>query len=197
LSLKQIKTGVIDEYNKHEQLELRGGFDKAAQSVLPPSFVVDNLGERTYKWLDNLSPQDVLIADLPEEVLVYWLTICNDLEEKPVEQIEIPHNDDMIAHLAETLHQYYPILNYDEWIRVSWAFKNSAGEQIASDLMRYYYPEKQKGEYKKLFRSQPGGKKCTLGTIRYMIKKAGGVCANNESEIKMCELMNKTTKKHQ
>lgn len=191
LSLKQLKTGVIDKDGKHEQLELRFQKDKAAQSVLPPSYVKDDLGERTYQYLENLSPQDVAIVDLPEEVLVYWLKLCNDLEERVVEVVELPHTEDMVVHLAETLQQYYPTLSYDEWIRVAWGFKHSVGDNVALDLMRYYWPEKEKGEYRRLMRSQSSGRRCTLGTIRYMIKQKGGKCANNQYELDMIKLLNK------
>lgn len=190
LSLKQLKTGTIDDDGKHEQLELR--FQKSnvgAQSVLPPSWVSDNKGERTYQWLPECSPSETDIIDLPEEVLVYWLTLCNDLS-TPKESVILPHTDDMVAHLAETLQKYYPTLSYEEWIRVAWGFKHSVGDSIALDIMKYYWPERKQGEYQKLMRSQNSGKKCTLGTIRYMIKQRGGNCAQNPNEIHLCNLLN-------
>lgn len=189
LSLKQLKTGFIDVDGKNEQLELRFQYKKAAQSVLPLSVVSDELGTRTYQYLVGLSPQDVEICQLPEEVLVYWLTICNDLTESK-EIVELPHTEDMIVHLCETLKKHYNTLNYEEWIRVAWALKNSLGESIALDLMKYYYPEKKSGEYRKLMRNNHNGKRCTLGTIRYMIKQRGGYCANNDEEINLCRLLN-------
>lgn len=192
LSLKQIKTGVKDEYGKNEQIELRFQYQKAAQSVLPNSTVIDSLGTRTYQYLDGSSPLDVEIAMLPDEVLCYWLTLCNDLSEP--ETVEINHNEDMIVHLMETLKQYYPMLDYDDWIRVSWALKNSIGEYDATNLMKYFYPETVKNEYKKLMRSRPIGKQCTLGTVRYMIKKRGGLCANTQEEILLTQILNKKRK---
>jgi hypothetical protein len=194
LSLKQLKTGTIDSDGKHEQLELRFQKDKSAQSVLPPSFVSDDKGERTYQWLEGCSPQETDIIDLPDEVLAYWLTICNEVYE-PKESVILPHTDDMVAHLAETLQKYYPVLSYDEWIRVAWGFKHSVGDSIALDIMRYYWPERQQGEYKKLMRSQSNGKRCSLGTIRYMIKQRGGNCAVNPEEIHLCNLLNSKKKR--
>lgn len=192
LSLKQLKTGTVGSDKKAEQLELRFQYEKAAQSVLPPSIVTDDLGTRQYQYLPNLSPQDIEIAELPEEILVHWLLLCNDIEEKKEidYSIVIDHNEDMIVHLAETLKFYYPTLSYDEWIRVSWAFKNSVGEYDSLSIMQYFWPEEKKGEYKKLMRSKPNGKKCTLGTIRHMIKMKGGSCANNEDEILLCKILN-------
>lgn len=191
LSLKQLKTGVIDSDGKHEQLELRFQKDKAAQSVLPPSYVKDDKGERTYQYLEGLSPSEIDICELPEEILVHWLKLCNDLEEREVEKVELPHTEDMVVHLAETLKQYYPTLSYDEWIRVAWGFKHSVGDIVALDLLRYFWPEKEKGEYRRLMRSQSSGRKCTLGTIRYMIKQKGGKCANTQEELDMVKLLNK------
>jgi hypothetical protein len=189
LSLKQLKTGVVDANGKHEQLELRFQYKKAAQSVLPNSTVIDDLGTRIYQYLEGSSPLDVEIATLPDAVLCYWLTLCNDLSEP--EKVTIHHNDDMVVHLMETLKHYYSSLSYDEWIRVAWALKNSIGEYDAYSLMQYFYPEQEKGEYKKLMRSRPAGKQCTLGTIRYMIKSRGGVCANNQEEILLSAILNK------
>lgn len=192
LSLKQLKTGTVDENGKHEQLELRFQYKKAAQSVLPNSTVTDDMGTRTYQYLEGSSPLDVEIAELPDAVLSYWLTLCNDLSEP--EQVTIEHNDDMIVHLMETLKQYYPTLAYDEWIRVAWALKNTVGEGDAYSLMQYFYQEQEKGEYKRLMRSRPQGKRCTLGTIRYMIKAKGGMCANNQEEINLTNILNKKRK---
>lgn len=198
LSLKQLKTGVVDSDGKHEQLELRWQYEKGAQSVLPPSVVSDDKGTRTYQWLHGLSPSEVDVAELPEEVLVYWLKLCNDLTE-PKEfdkNIDITHTDDMVAHLAETLKKYYTTLSYDEWIRVAWGFKNSVGESDALALMKYYWPENQKGEYNRLMKARAPSKQCTLGTIRYMIKQKGGHCANNQDEILLCKLLNMKKKSH-
>lgn len=196
LSLKQLKTGVIGSDGKHEQLELRWQFEKGAQSVLPPSTVTDSNGTRVYQWLEGLSPSEVDIVDLPEEVLVYWLLLCNDLSNNTEidTKIDITHTDDMVAHLAETLKKYYSSLTYDEWIRVAWGFKNSVGESDALALMKYYWPENQRGEYNRLMRAKAPGKHCTLGTIRYMIRQKGGVCANNENEILLCQVLNKKNK---
>lgn len=193
LSLKQIKTGTNDPDGKHQQLELRGGFNRAAQSVLPPSFVSDDYNSRTYTWVDGLSPQDVEIAQLPDQILSYWLTLCNDIDTNTttIESKEIPNTEPMLIHLAETLHKFYPRLSYNDWIRVAWGFKNSSDEPTATDLMKYYWPETVKNEYKKLFKSPPPAKKCTVGTIRYLIKQAGGAAAGNDTEINLCNLMNK------
>ena len=192
LSLRQLKTGTIDGHGKHEQLELRFQYQRAAQSVLPNSTVTDDLGTRTYQYLKDRSPQDVEIATLPDSVLSYWLTLCNDLsDDTPTQQIKLDYTDSMIIHLAETLKQYYPTLSYEEWIRVAWGFKNSIGESDAMAVMQHYYPEQSKNEYKRLMRSRPHGRRCTLGTIRYMITSRGGVVANNDEEILLTRLLNR------
>jgi hypothetical protein len=102
----------------------------------------------------------------------------------------VNNSDDMVSHLMETLKRYYHTLDYDQWIRVAWGLKNSIGESDAVMLMKHFYPEQRNGEYRRLMRSRPTGKHCTLGTIRYMIKSAGGLCANTEEEIELTNILN-------
>ena len=79
-----------------------------------------------------------------------------------------------IMHLIQELKKHYPILDYDEWIRVTWAFCHELGQFEGINLMRQYYPESSNGEYKKLSTSTYNGKKVTIATIVKMIKDKQG-----------------------
>jgi Bifunctional DNA primase/polymerase, N-terminal len=62
---KTIKTGVIGDDGKLEQIELRY---TGLQSALPPSAHPDTDG---YYWINN--PLDTEVAELPQNVIDYWL----------------------------------------------------------------------------------------------------------------------------
>lgn len=79
-----------------------------------------------------------------------------------------------ITNIIQELKQHYPQLDYDTWIRVTWAFCHELGHSEGINLMRQYYPESKQGEYKKLSTSRYNGKKVTMGTIIKMIKDRGG-----------------------
>ena len=64
---KTVKTGVIGDDGKAEQLEFRY---TGNQSVLPPSPHPTTDG---YKWINN--PIDTPVAELPQSAIDYWLTI--------------------------------------------------------------------------------------------------------------------------
>ena len=91
-------------------------------------------------------------------------------EPKVVEQViyDKPDSSEMDHHM-EVFKMLYPTLNYSEWIRVTWACCNEIGNVEGINLMRYYYPESNKGEYDKLLSTKYSGKRCTLGTIKKMI----------------------------
>jgi hypothetical protein len=79
-----------------------------------------------------------------------------------------------ITNIIQELKRHYPQLDYDTWIRVTWAFCHELGQSEGINLMRQYYPESKQGEYKKLSTSRYNGKKVTMGTIVKMIKDRGG-----------------------
>jgi hypothetical protein len=64
---KVIKTGVIDDDGKDEQIEFRY---TGNQSVLPPSPHPTTDG---YNWIN--SPIDIPVAELPQSAIDYWLTL--------------------------------------------------------------------------------------------------------------------------
>ena len=84
------------------------------------------------------------------------------------------NTNEEIVHLITELKRCYPTLEYDTWIRVTWAFCHELGEAEGINLMRQHYPESSKSEYSKLTKSVYTGKKVTLGTIVKMIRDRGG-----------------------
>lgn len=194
LALKQLKTGVLDTTGsrpKHEQLELRSG---NVQSVLPPSWVSDDVGERTYQWLPESAPDQVAVAELPFAVLETWLEML--IVPPPPPPIDAPPvTEEQALKLAETLKLHYTTLNYEQWIRVAWAFKNELGAAVAHDIMRYYWPESERGEYAQLMRSRPTGRRSTFGTLHYMIQQAGGAVARHNEEQDLADVINRLKRK--
>lgn len=79
-----------------------------------------------------------------------------------------------IELMIQELKRLYPDLNYETWIRVTWAFCHELGQSEGINLMRQYYPENTQGEYKKLSSTRYTGKKVTIGTIIKMIKDRQG-----------------------
>lgn len=93
------------------------------------------------------------------------------------------NTDEEISQLIQELKRLYPQLDYDEWIRVTWAFCHELGTNGGISLMRQYYPESKNGEYKKLNSSSYNGKKVTLGTIVKMIKDRNGKLPRTETPV--------------
>lgn len=149
----------------HEGFEFRwtGG-----QSVVPPSLHPDT--EEEYFWVRSPSTTD--LAELPEAVLCYWLEQANP-EAEPVTAPVYPKiGDDEAVAMAEQLKRYYPKLDYDTWTRVTWAFCNELGSSNGLSIMRWFYPEETAGEYDRLVGGRPPtGKRCTMGTVRYLINQ--------------------------
>jgi len=194
LTLKQLRTGVQDTTGpraKHEQLELRSG---AVQSVLPPSWVSDDIGQRTYQWRPDSAPDQVAIAELPIPVLETWLEMLIVPEPEPA-PVTPPVTTEQATALALVLKHYYPSLSYEQWIRVAWAFKNELGPGVAHDIMRYHWPESTRGEYTRLFTSKPTTRRSGFGTLHYMISQAGGVVARRTEEQELADIINRFKRK--
>ena len=96
---------------------------------------------------------------------------------------EHKNTDEEISQLIQELKRLYPTLDYDTWIRVTWAFCHELGTNGGINLMRQYYPESKSGEYKKLNASSYNGKKVTLGTIVKMIKDKNGKLPRTETPV--------------
>jgi|688.fasta_scaffold52964_9 hypothetical protein len=171
-------------------LEFRWG----GQSVMPPSKLNDG---RQYFWIN--SPCTTKLRQIPDDILTYWLTLLlNDIPIQNYEPIERPKlNDDAIVQLAEELKRHYPQLDYDTWIRVTWAFCNELGTSDGVSIMKYHYPESKQGEYRKFYHNSNVGKKISIGTVIKMIKDKGGmikVPKQTYLESRLAEIQNKLRK---
>lgn len=160
---------------KFEQIEFRWGNDSAGfQSVLPPSLHPDTGSE--YEWVRK--PSEVRVMEAPVHLLewIYNYKLSKDsVETEVVKDIKYINDPDDVAMYAEELKKYYPTLDYDTWIRVTWAFCDALGRDDGIAVMRYYYPEEKPGEYKKLLNSRYSGRRVTIGTVKKMIRdRAGG-----------------------
>jgi hypothetical protein len=152
-------------------LEFRWG----GQSVMPPSKLHDG---RQYFWIN--SPSTTTLQQIPDDILSHWLTLLlNDMPIIQHEKIERPKlTDENITQLADELKRLYPDLEYDTWIRVTWAFCNELGTSDGVAVMKYHYPESKQGEYRKFYGKSNVGKKITIGTVIKMIKDRGGKTQN-------------------
>ena len=152
-------------------LEFRWG----GQSVMPPSKLHDG---RQYFWIN--SPSTTMLQQIPDDILSHWLTLLlNDMpiiDHTPIERPKL--NDDAIVQLADEFKKHYPVLDYDTWIRVTWAFCNELGTSDGVAVMKYHYPESKQGEYRKFYGKSNVGKKITIGTVIKMIKDRGGKTHN-------------------
>lgn len=172
------KIGPIGDDGKPQQLEFRwGNNEKGFQSVLPPSLHPDNKLDPTinYTWLRK--PSEVKVCEVPMRLLE-WAILDreqeNNYEPEIVEYNPKTIDGEEANKIAQELKKYYPVLDYESWIRVTWAFCHSVGQGDGISIMKYYYPETKKGEYSKLIKSKPNGKVCTIGTVIKMIKDKGG-----------------------
>lgn len=161
--LKTLKIATGD----HEGFEFRwtGG-----QSVLPPSLHPDT--QKEYFW--HNSPLSADLAAIPDAVLAYWLLQSNPEPEysEPVEHP--PATEAEVLALAVELKTCYPSFDYDTWIRVTWAFCNTIGYEDGITLMKYHWPEQTAGEYNKLKSKPHGGRVCTIGTVKKLIRDRKG-----------------------
>lgn len=160
-------------------IEFRWGTDSSGcQSVLPPSIHPDHTIDPNinYTWLRK--PSEVSVMEAPIHLLEW---IYNYKLEKETFVPEVVKYEPKTVtgeeanKIAEKLKMYYPTLDYDSWIRVTWGFCNTVGYDDGMTIMKYYYPEQKPGEYKKLMSQRHSGKVCTIGTIIKMIKDKGGV----------------------
>lgn len=159
---------------KFQALEFRwGSLNVACQSVLPPSLHPDNKLDPNinYTWLRK--PSEVEVCEVPMRLLE-WAILDREQENNYVpEHVEefVPKDvtGEEANQLCAELKQLYPTLDYETWIRVTWAFCNTVGYTDGLTIMRYYYPEQKKGEYQKLSRSHTSKKQCTIGTVIKMI----------------------------
>lgn len=138
------------------------------QSVMPPSLHPNG---NNYEWIVPASEQ---VAELPDAILAYWLTMCNParppVEASPINLADI--TDEQFAeinNLLANIKQKHETLDYDTWRDVSWATAYHMGTGIATELMKQYWPEKTSGEYRSvIFRSYNSALSPKIGTLRHL-----------------------------
>jgi hypothetical protein len=136
------------------------------QSVLPPSRLNDG---RRYEWIDT-SP----VAEIPYELLEKWVEEC--LPKKPIvdDRQEVTIDDLTDSDVDETrailtrLKRKHPALSYDEWLTVSFGVASHVGTQVAEIILQEFYPEQQRGEYRRLFKAYSASKSPTIGSVVFL-----------------------------
>ena len=141
-----------------------------AQSVMPPSTLHDG---RCYEWIR--SPGEVGVADLPDGVLAYWLEHANpDVPATPPRDLTALTDSDVwdIESLLMVLQQKYTVLDYDTWRTTAWATAHHIGPAAAGVLMHEYWPERERGEYQRLYRTYNAERSPKIGSIRHILGEA-------------------------
>lgn len=156
---------------KPEQMEFRWN---GAQSVLPPSVHPEKADGYNYAW--HVSPSTILVAELPAAVLAWLLE--QDLPRKQERNVT-PGNIDTIANkdfeqleaVLSQLKQYRPVLDYDTWLKVTFATAHEIGDAAAPFLLSKFWPEEEEGEYAAHLRGCDATRSPTMGTLIFMIKE--------------------------
>jgi hypothetical protein len=170
LHTKKFNTGVKDAVTgKFEGLEFRWG---GVQSVLPPSLHPDT--KQPYFWItDATNP----VAELPNEVIAWWLNKANpEIHKEPDTTPEVTlddlTNDDIkeVEDVLSKLRAVFPMLEYDLWRTVTWAVLHALGRDAGMIVMQKYYPAKESGEYKKLTTGWNKAKSPSIGTLVHLLK---------------------------
>lgn len=136
------------------------------QSVLPPSKLKDG---RCYSWVEN-NP----VAEIPYQILEKWIEesqpkkqIVEDRPEISIDQL----TDDVVSDVQKILTRLkrrLPVLSYDEWLTVSYGVASQVGTQVAEIILQEFYPEQQRGEYRRLFKAYSASKSPTIGSVVFL-----------------------------
>ncbi|MDJ0596192.1 MAG: bifunctional DNA primase/polymerase [Pleurocapsa sp. MO_226.B13] len=178
IKTKKIKTGVIGDDGKAEQLEFRW---KNLQSVLPPS-VHPITGE--YRWVDGCAIDETEIALAPDWIIEQML--IDPVGQKTEKQgkgkttnftpssLHTKWTDFDFALSYLNAISSYRADDYDEWLNVGMAL-HSVDEELLSEWDKWssqsakYKP----GECERKWRSFSRGGGVTLGTLAHMAKLDG------------------------
>ncbi len=180
IKTKKIKTGVIGDDGKGEQLEFRWS---NLQSVLPPS-VHPTTGE--YRWVDGCAIDEIEIAIAPDWIIEQMLIEQGSRGAEGQESRRVNNagfysaplhtkwtDRDYALSYLDAL-SYHRADNYDEWLAVGMAL-HSIDEELLSEWDKWssqsakYKP----GECAKKWRSFSTGGGVTLGTLAHMAKQDG------------------------
>lgn len=175
---KKIKTGIIGDDGKGEQLEFRWS---NLQSVLPPS-VHPTTG--SYRWVDGCAIDETEIALAPDWIIEQMLVKEVGNRELgvgrytplPTHESPLPRSDiDYALSYLDAL-SYHRADDYDEWLTVGMAL-HSVDDSLLCEWEKWsnqsakYKP----GECAKKWQSFSTGGGVTLGTLAHMAKQDGWV----------------------
>lgn len=163
-----------------------------AQSVLPPSMHPDT--GKPYIWLNEGE-----VAELPVEVIefIYEATKPAEVDTNTTNVLDGSFTvDDKLQELVDVMDvvkKYFPTLQYDDWIRVTFSCMTHVGINAGEATMATYYPELKKGEYAVLGRRyssehRPPGIGSLIERIRTMEPNYRKRGTTND---RMKEIMNK------
>lgn len=155
----------VEEGRKPDCLEFRWA---GVQSVLPPSMHPDT--KKEYEWVT--SPLECAVAVLPLDLLEWMLAYVpirkaaptHDMPLMDLNNVTDDKIDECIKVLAQ-IKQHEPVLGYDDWIRVSWAAASHVGLDAARVILNDNWPEREHGEYTKLFRGFSIAKSPKFGSL--------------------------------
>jgi hypothetical protein len=180
IKTKKIKTDVIGDDGKGEQLEFRWS---NLQSVLPPS-VHPTTGE--YRWVDGCAIDETQIAIAPDWIIEQML--IEPLTAKGKEDI---HHVSASSHRTSAFEQrkwtdidyalsyldavsYSRADDYDEWLAVGMALHSLDDSLLDSwDKWSSQSAKYKPGECERKWRSFSTGGGVTLGTLAHMAKQDG------------------------
>ena len=177
IKTKKIKTGVIGDDGKAEQLEFRW---QRLQSVLPPS-VHPTTGE--YRWVDGCAIDETEIALAPNWIIEQMLiepALQKAGEKREVTALFTPSpmhvrwsdTDFALSYLDAV--SSYRADDYDEWLTVGMALHSiddtllDAWDKWSNQSAKY-----KPGECERKWRSFSSGGGVTLGTLAHMAKQDG------------------------
>ena len=144
-----------------------------AQSVLPPSIHPDT--GKGYEWIN--APSTVKVAELPDAVIIFLLSQETErlvvTAPKPQGNINTikPSEFEQLEALLRQLHGYYPVLDYDTWLKISFATASEIGDAAAAMLLAQFWPEQRAGEYLAHLKGRDASRSPTMGTLVYMVKE--------------------------
>ena len=193
IKTKKIKTGVIGDDGKAEQLEFRW---QNLQSVFPPS-VHPTTGE--YRWVDGCAINETEIALAPDWIIEQMLISQGSFASLGSRQRTCPHvageqgnrgvspphlrtsaplqgkwNDVDFALSYLNAVSSYRADDYDEWLNVGMALHSVDDSLLGSwDKWSNQSAKYKPGECERKWRSFSSGGGVTLGTLAHMAKQDG------------------------
>ena len=145
---------------------------QGGQSVVPPS--LHPMTGEPYEWI--LAPRHTNIAETPIELLEAWLRDDEpQTEHEPAPQGDIAHVDDdtfeTLRAALSVIKNHHPRLQYDDWMRVTFAVAQTIGDGAAEIVMLEFWSEERPGEYRRMLRSRDPSRSPGLGSLVYRARQ--------------------------